>query len=270
MASNRFESPFLYGLHDPGGEHLMLEARKPGWIVFTEAVGHEPTNRSGVDFRQFSSRELGVICRLNNGYYPHGTLPNSSQYANFARRCANFVAASPGCRIWIIGNEPNYVIERPHAGVASPARAQARPQPARGAQPLSQPLGRLAAWWQQAMRWLQSLIARAAGEPAAPFGGPGEPAETDDPFRRSLPERFNALYRLNSDELEAAIANAGAEVITPALYARCYQLCREAIRQVPGHEDDLVLVAAVAPWNNQTVYPGNPRGDWVQYFADVL
>jgi hypothetical protein len=32
----------------------------------------------------------------------------------------------------------------------------------------------------------------------------------------------------------------------------------------------MVLVAPVAPWNNQTVYAGNLRGDWVQYFADVL
>ncbi|MCB0107902.1 MAG: M23 family metallopeptidase, partial [Caldilineaceae bacterium] len=68
----------------------------------------------------------------------------------------------------------------------------------------------------------------------------------------------------------AAATINGQEVVTPALYAECYRLCRAAIHQVAGHEDDQVLIAAVAPWNNQTIYAGNPTGDWVQYFADVL
>ena len=38
----------------------------------------------------------------------------------------------------------------------------------------------------------------------------------------------------------------------------------------PGHEDDQVLIGSVAPWNNLTKYDGNPNGDWVQYFADIL
>ncbi len=60
------------------------------------------------------------------------------------------------------------------------------------------------------------------------------------------------------------------EVITPELYARCYRLCRDAIHRTAGHGDDLVLVGAVAPWNTQTIYPGNPNGDWCQYLHDVL
>ncbi len=31
-----------------------------------------------------------------------------------------------------------------------------------------------------------------------------------------------------------------------------------------------VLVGGVAPWNPETRYPGNPNGDWIQYFADIL
>lgn len=58
--------------------------------------------------------------------------------------------------------------------------------------------------------------------------------------------------------------------ITPEDYARAYYLCREDIRSQPGHADDRVLTAAIAPWNTQTRYPGNPNGDWVLYFADVL
>ena len=31
-----------------------------------------------------------------------------------------------------------------------------------------------------------------------------------------------------------------------------------------------MLIGAVAPWNNQTVYPGNTGGDWIKYFQDIL
>ncbi len=60
------------------------------------------------------------------------------------------------------------------------------------------------------------------------------------------------------------------EVITPQLYSRCYKKCRDAIRSQSGHQEDLVLVAAVAPNQADTTYPGNKRGDWVRYLQDVL
>jgi N-acetyl-anhydromuramyl-L-alanine amidase AmpD len=62
----------------------------------------------------------------------------------------------------------------------------------------------------------------------------------------------------------------GGQVITPDLYAQCFAKCRAAIRKVPGHADDWVAPAAPAPWNNQTTYPANPSGDWVQYYKDIL
>ena len=62
----------------------------------------------------------------------------------------------------------------------------------------------------------------------------------------------------------------GAQPITPELYADCYARCRTAIRSLGGHEDDLVLVAAIAPWNDDTRYEGNEWGDWALYFRDVL
>ena len=34
--------PYIFGLHDPGGEHLMLEAGRPGWVLVTEAIGANP------------------------------------------------------------------------------------------------------------------------------------------------------------------------------------------------------------------------------------
>lgn len=39
MARPLFDSPYLFGMHDPGGEQHMTQSGKPGWIVFTEAIG---------------------------------------------------------------------------------------------------------------------------------------------------------------------------------------------------------------------------------------
>jgi hypothetical protein len=170
--------PFIFGMHDRGGEHLMLEKSKRGWVLVTEALGADPNNYSGSNYTDLSTQGLGVIVRLNHGYGTAGTIPHSSQYDNFARRCGNFVQASPGCHLWIIGNEMNLAWERP--------------------------------------------------------GGPD------------------------------------GQVITPELYAICFNKCRAEIRRRPGHSQDQVIPGAVGPWNTQTQYPGNPSGDWVQYFADIL
>lgn len=60
------------------------------------------------------------------------------------------------------------------------------------------------------------------------------------------------------------------EPITPKLYAECFAKCRAAIRAVPGHGDDWVIPSPPGPWNAQTGYDGNPSGDWVDYFRDLL
>ena len=94
------------------------------------------------------------------------------------------------------------------------------------------------------------------------------------------PQRFSALRRAippaeamddsPTATVQSAAAQQGRQVITPELYVRCYKLCRAAIHAVPGHADDQVLIGAVAPWNDQTRYSGNPSGDWVRYFSDIL
>jgi hypothetical protein len=143
-----FDSDFLFGVHEPGGEELMLAAGKPGWVVFTEAVGHDAEDYSGLDFSTFANDGLGVICRINHGYEPEGTLPHSSLYEAFARRVANFVGTSQGCKIWILGNEMNYAVERPArprsqtpCGAAWPSATTScptiRPRSARRAAPSS-------------------------------------------------------------------------------------------------------------------------------------
>ncbi len=219
------DSPFIFGIHEPGGEQLMLEAARPGWIVFTESLGHEPEDRSGVDYSAYSERGLGIIARLNHGYEPDGTLPHSSLYEMFARRVANFVATSRGCKIWVLGNEMNYAIERPGVKVD----------------------------------WSRHHSQREG------------PAEEADPLRRGLAIRFTAQPDSSREirTTRGALVSPG-EVITPELYTRCYRLCRDVIHRLPDHQDDLVIVGAVAPWNTQTIYPGNANGDWVQYLQDIL
>ena len=222
MTRTLFDSPYIFGIHDPGGERHMIEMGKPGWIVFTEAIGAEPNDHSGKNFSEWSNQGLGVICRLNYSYEgrtPNGTLPHSSRYEQFAQRCAAYVQASQGCKIWIIGNEMNYAIERPGVQID----------------------------WARAPRAVQAADESSRG--------------------RLAPWRFSALNPTRSSRM--AIIQPG-EVITPALYARCYGLCRDAIHRVPGHADDQVLIGSVAPWNAQTTYESNPKGDWIQYFSDIL
>lgn len=222
MAQPRFDPEHIFGIHEPGGEHLIIQAGRTGWVLFTETVGHNPNDRSGKDYSPFAARGLAVMARLNNGHHPQGTIPFGSEYANFARRCANFVASSQGCRVWIIGNEPNYAVERP--GVREETHSK----------------------------------------------GPEEVEfQEADPSRRGLAERFNA-QRPGRNAEESGAGETDGEVITPEMYARCYRLCRDAIRRVPGHEEDRVLIAPVAPWNTDTIYNGNPSGDWIRYFQDIL
>jgi hypothetical protein len=205
----------------------MAAAGRPGWILFTEGLGADPNDRGGRDYRPWSDRDFGILARLNHGYHPNGTLPHSSRYDDFARRCANFVAASPGCRLWIIGNETNLAAERPRV-------------PSRGV--------------------------------AAPEAPPPDP---EDPLGHGHPSRFNLLSPAGTADGAPPAGARGTEpsdveVITPERYADCFRRCREAIRALPGHAEDHVIVGGVAPWNNQTQYPDNAAGDWVRYLADIL
>ncbi len=191
MTRRSFESEYLYGIHDIGGEQIMLDKGIPGWMLVTEKLGSNPNDQGGVNYRHLADKGLGVMVRLNNGYEEDGTLPPEARYADFAQRCANFVRNSDGAHLWIIGNEPNYAIEWPGA------------------------------------RW-----------------------------------DWNTVQPVSPDK--------AGEPITPQRYARCYVLVRKAIKSLPGRADDLVLPAAVAPWNAMTKYPGNEKGDWVKYFVDML
>lgn len=112
------QSPHLYGIHDADPspqdflDHLNTGAVN-GWVTATVAVGDNPDDHGGSDFTAISDQGHTVICRLNYGYSPNGTLPAADRYDEFAQRCANFVAATQGCAIFIIGNETNLAHEWP-------------------------------------------------------------------------------------------------------------------------------------------------------------
>jgi len=117
------ENPYIYGLHDRGGEHLMVvDGQAKGWVLVTEEIGSNPQQRGGGDYRNISDRGLGVIIRLNNAYGPDGTLPREERCAtDFAQRAANFVQDSVGAHIWVIGNEMNSEREQPRRAGANEA-----------------------------------------------------------------------------------------------------------------------------------------------------
>lgn len=120
MAQKPIFPKYIFGLHEPGGERLMEEKGKKGWILFTERVFRDPNDQSGVDYSRWADRGFGIIVRVNHDYFPGGTIPEPQHYAAFAQRVRNFGRASRGAHIWVIGNEMNHVQERPNGQKITP------------------------------------------------------------------------------------------------------------------------------------------------------
>ena len=87
MAVPYGENQFTYGLHDPGGEHLLMDGNTAkGWVLVTEAIGAEAHERGGKDYRNITKQKLGLIVRLNQSYGENGTIPREARYPEFAQR----------------------------------------------------------------------------------------------------------------------------------------------------------------------------------------
>ena len=114
MAVREGESLYIYGMHDRGGEHLMMDGDEAkGWVLVTEQIRADPNDMGGSNYTDLAGQGLGVIVRLNHAYGSDGTIPLPAKYQDFARRAANFVRNSPGAHIWVIGNEMNLEREQP-------------------------------------------------------------------------------------------------------------------------------------------------------------
>ena len=82
--------------------------------------------------------------------------------------------------------------------------------------------------------------------------------------------------RYRPDRYPLLVGGPGAEIqeghfpVSPSYYVECYVQVRECIKGLRGHEQDLVLVGAVAPWNTDAKDAENPSGDWIQYFTAIV
>ena len=69
-----YDSEFIFGIHEPGGERYMLESGHPGWIVFTEGIGCDPNDVSGGNYTPYSGQgpvsytHLDVYKRQTKGW----------------------------------------------------------------------------------------------------------------------------------------------------------------------------------------------------------
>ena len=113
----------LYGIHDPGAEHLMTDAGIQGWVVFSHALANAAGRceyatratgnvRPGCDYTEVAPHV--PIARLNWGYYPQGTIPEEDRWSDMAVKCWDWVQTSEGCHHWILANEANHPQEWPN------------------------------------------------------------------------------------------------------------------------------------------------------------
>ncbi len=127
------ECAWIFGIHGAGAaetedfRHLFQGTGKRGWVLFTESIGRHPQNlQPNEALRQklwdWARSGFGVVIRLNYGYEPSGTLPESRYYEDFAATCARWVELylkrpemPPSHYTWVltIGNEQNNVREHP-------------------------------------------------------------------------------------------------------------------------------------------------------------
>lgn len=129
--------PYIFGVHAVSVadevydrqriRELFESQHKRGWILFTEICGrHAHTIQLIPEIRRrlwdWADRGYGVIVRLNHGYEPGGTLPESRYYDDFAAAAARWVEVylrdagrSPLDYTWTIqiGNEQNNPREHP-------------------------------------------------------------------------------------------------------------------------------------------------------------
>ncbi len=133
------ECAWIFGIHGAGAAEtedfrfLFQGTGRRGWVLFTESIGRHPDNlQPNEALRQklwdWARSGFGVVIRLNYGYEPAGTLPESQYYGDFAATCRRWVElylkrpeVPPSHYTWVItiGNEQNNVREHP-GGLADP------------------------------------------------------------------------------------------------------------------------------------------------------
>lgn len=72
------------------------------------------------------------------------------------------------------------------------------------------------------------------------------------------------------NEMNISAERPNGQPILPSNYASCFIKCRTAIQSKPGFANANIIPGATGPYNIETNYAGNPTGDWIKYFQDVL
>ncbi len=213
--------PNLLGLVNPPLDNMAsLQAQLgslPGWAIFSRSMAHDRVVFGGDDYRAYTQAGIGAICCLEWNAESSETLPTPDLYPKFADQCREYVNASHGCHVWIVGDAMNCASQWPYADTPPVESSQQ--------------------------------------------GGPFEVVAP--PSRR---QRYTVLF-----PQEASSRSGQRMPIYPADYADCLRQVREAIRSIPGHQHDLVLVGAVTPWNNdvQELDVTMLNGDWILYFTAI-
>lgn len=99
-------SKYIIGIHDFSQEwaRLIAGSGKTAWCVATHELGLDSNDR-GCNYSDVLNQGITPIIRLNWSHNGKGTIPTPDRYAEFAQRCAAWVAASKGVEWLTIGNE---------------------------------------------------------------------------------------------------------------------------------------------------------------------
>lgn len=106
----KVEQPLIYGIHDTALVGLLEQG---GWVTTVNYVGGDPDDLSSVNHEHLEEKGVTVIARLD--FAGGQSIPDRpDDYVRFAQRCANFIQHAVGCRLFILGNEPNLRAEGQH------------------------------------------------------------------------------------------------------------------------------------------------------------
>lgn len=116
--------PSILGLVNPDSEDIdALQAQLdilPGWAIFQRSMSQPRVVFGGDDYRPYTDAGIGVICCLEWDIGNGGTIPAPEHVSAFVERSRDYVEASSGCHVWVIGNEMNNSTRWPwpagHAG----------------------------------------------------------------------------------------------------------------------------------------------------------
>lgn len=100
----------LFSVHDfdPTWAAWVRDAGVSAWCVTSFAMGE----RTHPSFDAMAAHRVTPIARLNWSHHGQGTIPpGAADDGNFAAWCGKFANASPSCKHFIIGNEPNWSVE---------------------------------------------------------------------------------------------------------------------------------------------------------------